>query len=768
LRGFAGSRKSPAKPTTAPKRDGKTATLVTAAALLTAAGSASVAVAQGTLPPLSVETTQAKKKAKAPAAKKAAPDSGAPVKDASPYADPKSPYKVDKSASGKLTQPLVDTPRSVTAVPKQVIEDKGVQSLRELARQVPGVTLGYGEGGNAYGDRFFIRGFDARGDTFVDGIRDPGNAARELFAIEQVEIFKGPASSIGGRSTIGGAINLVTKQANEKDNFYNFSQMFGTDGTLRSMLDINQVLTPSFAIRGSFLYHNSEVAGRDITEDERWGGFVTAAIKMSHDVKLTIDYYRYRTDGIPDFGVPLNKLTGLPWTESGLPRGTWYGDADRDFVKNAQDVVTATLEVKLSPSAKLTSKTRWGQTVVDYIATGPQDPDPNDGKVSVAGGSARYQETSLLAHQTDLTVRLDTFGFNHTAVVGIDLSREDISRFGYPGINQLAGGGTFEQDLFNPNHHPGALLPSKTWTFDATIDTQALYVLDTVELSKQLFVHGGIRFDHFEREQTGATPAANATRVDDFTSWHVGVVFKPLPFASIYAAYATAVAPFGSELDANSPVYGGINSTSILLDPETAKSVEVGTKWELFDRRLLFTFALFQVEKDHAREAVVNDTVGATGAYVVRGLEVGAQGKVTDSLSLFGGLVLLDTEVTKSANPLLVGRDLANVPTFQFSLLAKYQLTEQLSVGAQAIYSSEVMSGTFAANDLAGTDGFHIPDHWRFDVMAEYKFTKSFSAQLNIINVTDELYYDTLYRSANPFVFVAPGRAGYLTLNWKF
>ena len=336
-----------------PRKDGKATSLATAA-LLTAASPVSIAIAQGTLPPVSVETTQAKKKAKAGAGRSRAaeqpeqPPSGQ-AKDANPYADPKAPFKVDRSGSGKFTEPLVDTPRTVTAIPKQVIDDTAVKSVRELARQVPGVTLGFGEGGNAFGDRIYIRGFDARGDIFVDGIRDPGNASREVFSVQQVEIYKGPASSISGRSTAGGAVNIVSKNPNETESFFNLSQMFGTDRTFRTVVDMNQVVGPGLAVRGSFLFHNGEVAGRDIVEDQRWAGFLSAAMKVSENLKVTLDYYRYRTDGIPDFGVPLNTSAKLPWTETGLPHGTWYGNADRDFMKNKQDVVTATVEAKLSP-----------------------------------------------------------------------------------------------------------------------------------------------------------------------------------------------------------------------------------------------------------------------------------------------------------------------------------------------------------------------------------------------------------------------------------
>jgi catecholate siderophore receptor len=767
-----------AKPA-APKTDNKTATIVTAAALLTAASPLSMAVAQGTLPPLSVEATQAKKKA--PAAPKAktggaaaqpADAPAAPAKDANPYADPNAPYKVDKSASGKFTEPLVDTPRTVTAVPQQVIEDKAVQSIRELARQVPGVTLGFAEGGNAFGDRIYIRGFDARGDIYVDGIRDPGNASRDVFAVEQIEIYKGPAGTVAGRSTTGGALNIITKKPNEYENFYNFSTMFGTDNTFRSTVDVNQVIIPWLAVRGNLLFHDSEVAGRDFVEDQRWGGFVSAVIKPSSDFKVTLDYYRYRTDGLPDFGVPLNTTAGLPWTEFGLPRDTWFGNAARDFMKNQQDILTATVEAKLSENIKLTSRTRVGQTVVDYLASGPNGVPETATTINI-GNPNRYQEAELVANQTDLTFKFDTGGWKHTLVAGIELSREDISRFSYVKADGTGGLPATTQPLFDPDPFRPFDAYKRFFSFDATIDTQAAYLFDTIQLSKQWFINGGVRFDHFERSQivgpsinnpTG--PSTPASREDDLFNWHVGVLFKPLPIASVYAAYGTSANPVGGELDANSPDYGGLSAVSATLEPERSTSIEVGTKWELFNRRLLATAALFQTEKENARE--VGATVTATGAYVVRGLELGASGNLTARWSVYGGLVLLDTEVTKSANAAFVGRDIANIPTTQFSLLTKYRLTDKLTVGGQATFSGEVFGGNFAVGDTSGGAINRIPEHWRFDVLAEYKLTDNFGVQLNVVNLTDELYYDALYRSASPFVFVAPGRAAYLTLNWKY
>ena len=136
-----------------------------------------------------------------------------------PYADPDAPYKADRLSSNKFTEPVLNTARTETILTQEALEDKNATTLREVLRSTAGITLGSGEGGNAFGDRFFIRGFDARNDVFVDGVRDPGVSIRENFDDEQVEILRGPASSFAGRGTTGGALNIVTKEAQNTD-FY--------------------------------------------------------------------------------------------------------------------------------------------------------------------------------------------------------------------------------------------------------------------------------------------------------------------------------------------------------------------------------------------------------------------------------------------------------------------------------------------------------------------------------------------------------------------
>ena len=187
---------------------------------------------------------------------------------------------------------------------KDVLADQNSTTLKSAVLNTAGVTLGTGEGGNAFGDRFFIRGFDARNDVFLDGIRDAGVSVRENFFTEQVEILRGPGSSFAGRGVTGGAINIVTKQATTEKSFYNMDTTFGTDHTKRVVLDVNQVISPTLAIRAGGLFQDAGVAGRDYIKDDRDGGFVAAKWTPLDTVKLYANYIHTNLHGLPDFGVP--------------------------------------------------------------------------------------------------------------------------------------------------------------------------------------------------------------------------------------------------------------------------------------------------------------------------------------------------------------------------------------------------------------------------------------------------------------------------------
>jgi catecholate siderophore receptor len=777
-----------------------------------AASPAAIAVAQEAkpqdLPPVTVETTaqpkpapKAKKKSAAkavsPAPQPAPPaqppqpvagtiPDGAATPGGNPYANPNAPYNVERSASGKFTEPLLNTPKTVTAVPKEVLEEKEVRDLRDLARDVPGLTIGSAEGGNAYG-AFAIRGFKSNNDIFVDSIRNPGNVIPDVFAVEQIEIYKGPSGGIAGRSTIGGAINIISKQPDLNFNNYELATTVGTDSTFRTTLDVNQVVNPDFAVRTNLMYDQHDVAGRDFADSERWGGYFSATAKPTDGLKVTLDYYRYRNDATPDFGVPVGWNAGpvprignmhVPVTEAGVPRDTWVGMKNLDFFEEQADIGTATVVAKLADNITLTNRSRVGQSRLNYVATSMEG-------INDVHHPQRDQMAQIYANQTELNVKFNTGTFKHDMVAGVEVVRENIDRDAYlvpstpsPPLSDLIR-------PFPPNpYSPTDPILRKSRQYDATIDTIGYYLLDTVHLSEQWIINGGVRFDDFERNQvggigTGTTGTAMADNIRNNTanveaglfSWNVGVVYKPIPISSFYAAYGTSESPIGSELDSTGPEYNGLDTRIVGVKPQEARAVEVGTKWELFDRRLLATAALFQTDVENARTnsgvgvVVTNPSRAFSGEYRVQGIELSAQGNITRDWSVFGGLVLLDTEVRKSDIATDIGRRLANIPLTQFALMSRYQLTDQLAVGATATYGSAVYAGHLAAN----TSFNHTVDWWRYDAFAEYELTKNIELELTGLNLTDELYYDAIYQ-ANPasFAFVAPGRAGYLTVKWKY
>jgi len=752
------------------------------------------------------------------------PSPGAP--DRNPYADPTAPYKVDHmQASGKFPEKLVDTPRSVTVLSKELLEDKSATSLKQAILSTAGVTLGTGEGGNAFGDRFFIRGFDARNDIFIDGMRDAGVSVRENFFTEQVEILRGPASSFAGRGTAGGAINIVTKQATTEKSFYNMDTTFGTDQTKRVTLDVNQVVDPTFAIRAAGLFQDANVAGRDRVKDNRDGAFVATTWKPTDTIKITSNYIHTELTGMPDFGVPYyrpstSSTAGGPFPDFGVNRNNFYGFVNRDFYRTGQDIGTINAEVQITPDLMLSNKIRESHSTQNYIGTLPESPTlavgaPFTAYTLTANPQSRYQATDVFANQTEATYKFnDLAGFKHTLLAGIEYDRERSSIDSYTGLaseittgtTPFTGGGStsgvsvfYPQATDNPFPIPGGLTGKPT---KIGIDTTSGYVVDSANYRDLLILNGGFRYDDYSLKTSGySTAGAFGQQSAEFLipSFNLGLTLKPLPNGSVYVAYATSSNPVGAEFDGTSTAYGGINPTlnganNQIFGPEKNKAIELGTKWELFDRHLLVTAALFQTEKENAREAqnvgsaaaaaplgctytppagsTTVSCITAGAAYRIRGVDLGMGGNITDRWSVSAGLVLMQSEVTKSlappANATLyasnVGRPLANIAHQSFSLLSKYQINDIWELGGQAVYRSQIYGGTL----LAANQGTSIPGYWRFDAFTEAKINKNWRLKLAVNNIFDKRYYDALYQSAAPFVLEAPGRAAYLTISARY
>ena len=699
---------------------------------------------------------------------------GTRASDANPNADRDAPYKVDKSADGRFTEPLRDTPKSVTVIPKEVLQDQGATSFRDVARNTPGVTLGTGEGGNAFGDRIFIRGFEARNDVYIDGQRDPGVSSREIFAVEQVEIVKGPSSAFLGRGTTGGSVGLESKKAQTGNDFLVGELTGGTSDMVRGTVDANYQLGEGAALRVNGLYHTGDTPGRDYVDNERWGASAALTWKLAPTVTLDADYYYFRSDGMSDYGHPFDPATLEPYK---VDPDNFYGAVGRDFIKNGADIGTVALEWAPSSAVKLRTQTRYGEVSNRYVVSVPRAPrvvtsDPADlaagfvpGELVVDTSSPQRNATSkYLGNITTLDLDFATGGIGHTVVLGGEVSSEKVTnlRYAFPAFvedangNQVGTPSGFTRDLFDPDPVLGynipAVLDTSTPPGVTDVDSWSLFALDTMKFGEKWQLLLGARYDTFDIRATGAsrgTPYDVESDVD-FLNYQASLLYKPIRAVSLYASFATSSNPSGEQLDSTSPEYGGVIGAEN-LKPERNKAYEVGAKWEA-GGHLLLTAAAFRIDKSDARENQGGGVYVDVGKLRSQGFELGASGNLTSRLAVFGGYTYLDAKIVESADPTKVGSRFANVPKHSFALLANYAVTERLMLGAQAQYRSRVFGGTLDAN------GNSLPGYWKFDLVGRYRLTDKVELRANVTNLTDKRYYDAIYRSGTPFSFVAPGR----------
>jgi catecholate siderophore receptor len=729
-----------------------------------------------------------------------------------PYADPAAPYKVDRLSSSKFTEPVLNTPRSVTVLTKEVLEDKNATTLKEIGRSTAGVTLGSGEGGNAFGDRFFIRGFDARNDIFVDGVRDPGVSIRENFFTEQVEILRGPASSLAGRGTTGGAINIVTKKAEDRD-FNVIETTLGSDQTKRVTVDVNKAISPILDARVNGMWQDADVAGRNFTTDHRNGIAAALTFKPLSNFTITADYERTYIYGRPDFGVPYNPVTRTPATQGTVAQDSYYGVLNRDFSHTTQNLGTLDAKYVVNDWLTFDNKFRGGYSILNYIGTIPENPSGVNASTMFSyfgltqlNPQGRFETAQVLTDQPELTAKFNIGQVKNTVVFGAESSHERVSIAAYNGqTSEITTGafGTAGSPIVSVYAPYNFLQQTQPFTLVNPlvyhVNTAATYLLETANFNDKLIFNGGVRFDNYNVTATaypygpgipgigkagaGFASAGSQSKNSGIVSYNFGLVYKPIDPVSLYAAYATAAEPVGDEMDATSSAYGGIQASqqpAQVLGPQRSEAIEVGTKWELIHRHLLATFAAFQTTETNARETTPTGTPGyptatilASAAYRVRGLDLELSGKLTDKWSVIGGFVVMNTDVLKSINPVNVGLPLANIAPMSMNLLTKYQVTPWLELGGQAVYASQILGGSLnIANGNAAygtaTVPTQLPSHWRFDTFAETQIGPYTTLKLYAANIFNRTYYDSLYQSGVPFIQQAPGRSVSLIATAKF
>ena len=697
--------------------------------------------------------------------------------------------KVDKSANSKYVAPLLDTPKSVSVISKQLIEDTQVTTLSDALRTVPGITLGAGEGGNPNGDRPFIRGYSSESSMYVDGVRSASSQNREMFAVEQVEVTKGSASALGGAGSVGGSINMISKVAKNGD-FLEGSVGAGTDNYQRITLDGNKDFGNGIAARVAVMGHKNEKAGQaDGAEYARVGIAPSITFGLDTPTRATLSYYYLKSDDTPDSGVPYwnssnNTATGKPLD---VKQGVYYGWLDRDFQKQENQIGTIKLEHDLTDNLTISNTAVYSNSKNDYIWTQPDDSQKNIANGEVwRRANSRITDTNTFTDQLALTGKFNTGSFKHSFNVGAEYSDQESDKGSYTitsnsgkvitgspttGACSLGIGAASDYwctDAFNPNSKDpwlGNIAANKAVT-TTTAQTTSVYLLDSIEFTPQWLLDLGVRWDKFETELKTNATGEKIENDTDFFSYQAGLTFKPAENGSIYASFATSANPVG--VDAGDGSETAVTAVNKDLDPEESRTFEIGTKWDLFNEKLNLTAAIFRTEKQNTRISLDANTTTNGGASKVDGFELGLNGNITDKWAVSAGYTYLDSESTKNGvscrgttctdQTAYNGNVMPNVAKNSATLWTTYQVLPQLNLGVGAIAMDKVYG------DLANTK--YVPGYVRYDAMARYNVNKNVDLQLNINNLSDERYFTKAF--ASHYATEAEGRSAVLSVNFKY
>jgi catecholate siderophore receptor len=717
----------------------------------------------------------------------------------------RNPYKIDVVDSPKFTQPLLDTPQTINVIGKEIIGQQGATTLTEALHNSPGVGTFYaGENGStSTGDAIYMRGFDASGSIFVDGVRDLGSISRDVFDTEQVEVIKGPDGTVYGRTTPTGAINMVSKQP-VLGNAVSATLGYGSWNQERGTADWNRVIGEHAAFRLNVMDQDSGGPGRNEVTHDRWGIAPSLAFGLGTPTRVYLDYLHVSQDNVPDGGVPTIGLPGYSSPDPARPflseaptvdPSNFYGtDADHDHVK--ADMATLIVHHEFSDDVALHDTVRWGRTHEDYLLTSfmgnaerlltPDPDDPSTWTIARSNPTFKDQTNRILTNQANLTAGFTTGSVRHDLSTGIELTREELAT---GGIGALDDSAWTPANLYDPDPATATGLivgDTGTWSRGRT-DTVGAYIYDTMAFGERWLLTAGARLDHYSTDfdsmvacgrrstpDCGSLPAGtpvpglDADKSGNLSSYKLGLIYKPAVNGSLYADFATANEPPGGNTMAFSASTN--NPDNPIFDPQKARTFEIGTKWDVLDDHLRLSAALYRTEVSNL---VVQDPVDLQyyqiGHERVQGIELGAVGKITRHWAISAGYTVTNTDAdssivsssTTSSAPATNGSGtLAYTPKSAFTAWSTWRLPHHVTIGGGARYYGEMQRGHDGA---LGTPAF-TEAYWVFDAMASYAINRHMRLQLNVYNLFERHYVAAINKSGYRYTPGTP-RSALLTLN---
>lgn len=671
-------------------------------------------------------------------------------------------YRATATRVGKVLQDPHDIPQAVTTITNSMLEDQQVGSLKEALRNVSGLSFNAAEGGRS-GDNMNLRGFYTFGDMYLDGIRDTAQYNRETFNYEQIDVLRGAGAMLFGRGQAGGVINQVSKTPLRIEQ-NKLTASTGTQGYQEVTGDFNKPLNANTALRINVMQRDegswrSNPATGSQPELHRKGVGISLGLNLYTDNQWWLNHYVLKTRDNPDYGISFDAATRRVGTR--LPSDYFWG-TDRTFDNSDTTMSTVVNELRLSPDSQLRTQLRIADYERSYWAKTPNLTVQPDALAVAGGNQSRISDYETVTLQSDYSTKFKWAGMKHELLAGVEYLKEN----SYRSTLQNFGGTTLA--------NPPVFMPYVANTAAAATrfksDTVAIYAQDTIEFIPQWKLTLGLRRDEMDATYSSATSPKLKYAENSYRS---ALSFHPAEDTHYYLGWS----------DSFSPTADLYQLTTTPLPPERSQVVELGAKWLLMEGDLALRAALYRANKEWER----NGDLESTAAILTRkrrtdGLEFEAAGRITDKWEVFAGLALMDARILQEAmnvsgagvvtyaDTRYVGARARNTPPYTLNLWTTYRLAGGWKVGGGVEAKGERFgySPTAAFPTLGGA-AFQpntAPSYVRWDAMVAYE-QKDWTLRLNLKNLFDKLYYDSLYDNGG---FTVPGirRSATLTAEYKF
>ncbi|HEY7501967.1 MAG TPA: TonB-dependent siderophore receptor [Vicinamibacterales bacterium] len=654
--------------------------------------------------------------------------------------------------SPRYAAPLTETPQTIQVIPRALIDEQGASTLSDALRNVPGITMQAGEGGgasNTTGDMFNMRGFSANNSLFVDGVRDDGLIARDVFNLEQIEVFSGPTGADVGRANAAGYINLTTKTpAIQRLRAGTFS--YGAGDHVRATIDVNHPIAlgrpgtflGSAAVRVNALVDDGGVAGRDFVERGSKSIAPSIAFGLGTATRATLSGQIMRQDNLADYGLPaaaspIGPLTpGAALGPAPVDQDTYYGSPDVDYDRVRQDNVMLRFEHDIHPGLTLRNQARYNKTTRRALITSIGNAAAYDAATNrvTLSRQANERDNDIFSNHASLTARPSIGGIRHDLSAGLELTRERQLAPTLTGVGTRAPIDLNHPDVFSPV--TGTNIVRTGALTDGSTDTAAVYVFDAFDLGSRVRLSGGVRVEAYETRSHAISATGVVTDLsarDVLVSGKAGLVYRLNRSGNVYASFGSSITPPGSanfQLNASAS-----NQNNPNVDPQESTNYEVGTKWDVRNSRLQLSGAYFYTENENvifvADAAAVPPIFNQDDEQRVKGVALGVVGRITPRWDVNLSVQYLDSEVA-SQNPALDRRRLTLTPEVSGSLWTTVRLPREIRLGGGVRYLDRTFVN--AANTIV------IPGYTVADALVEVPINQRLTLRLNAHNVTDRVY----------------------------